>query len=115
MKIEERAEELLKPIVEEESQKPDEEGICHMYEIVDVEYVKAGSDWYLRAYIDKENKNKKNDDDLIIKKVSFKKICGYTIFDQTITVIEEEKTKKKIVVRIYVNVFYYYYYLSGIV
>ena len=43
----------------------------------------------------KENKNKKNDDDLIIKKVSFKKICGYTIFDQTITVIEEEKTKKK--------------------
>ncbi|MBO4835613.1 MAG: ribosome maturation factor RimP [Lachnospiraceae bacterium] len=54
MKIEERAEELLKPIVEEESQKPDEEGICHMYEIVDVEYVKEGSDWYLRAYIDRE-------------------------------------------------------------
>ena len=43
----------------------------------------------------KENKNKKNDDNLTIKKVSFKKICGYTIFDQTITVIEEEKIKKK--------------------
>lgn len=54
MKIEERAEELLKPIVDEESQKLDEEGVCHVYEIVDVEYVKEGSDWYLRAYIDKE-------------------------------------------------------------
>ena len=54
MKIEEKAEELLKPIVEEESRKPDEEGICHAFEIVDVEYVKEGSDWYLRAYIDKE-------------------------------------------------------------
>ena len=26
----------------------------HAFELVDVEYVKEGSDWYLRAYIDKE-------------------------------------------------------------
>jgi ribosome maturation factor RimP len=40
---EERAEALLKPIVEANG--------CNIY---DVEYVKEGSDWYLRAYIDKE-------------------------------------------------------------
>lgn len=40
---EKRTEELLKPIVEEAG-----------VEIYDVEYVKEGSDWYLRAYIDKE-------------------------------------------------------------
>ncbi|MDD6202564.1 MAG: ribosome maturation factor RimP [Lachnospiraceae bacterium] len=37
-----RTEELLKPITEE-----------HGVEIYDVEYVKEGSEWYLRAYIDK--------------------------------------------------------------
>lgn len=37
-----RAEELLQPIVEANG--------CEIY---DVEYVKEGSDWYLRAYIDK--------------------------------------------------------------
>ena len=36
------AEELLAPIIEE-----------HSFELVDLEYVKEGSDWYLRAYIDK--------------------------------------------------------------
>lgn len=39
---EERAEALLMPIVEANG--------CEIY---DVEYVKEGSDWYLRAYIDK--------------------------------------------------------------
>jgi ribosome maturation factor RimP len=39
---EERAEALLEPIVKEYG--------CEVY---DVEYVKEGSDWYLRAYIDK--------------------------------------------------------------
>jgi ribosome maturation factor RimP len=39
---EERAEALLKPIAEANG--------CEVY---DVEYVKEGSDWYLRAYIDK--------------------------------------------------------------
>lgn len=38
----ERAEELLLPIVEANG--------CEIY---DVEYVKEGADWYLRAYIDK--------------------------------------------------------------
>ena len=38
-----KAEELLQPIVE-----------SYGCEIYDVEYVKEGSDWYLRAYIDKE-------------------------------------------------------------
>lgn len=38
-----RTEELLAPIVQAQG-----------VEIYDVEYVKEGSDWYLRAYIDKE-------------------------------------------------------------
>lgn len=41
-RYEQRTEELLLPIVEE-----------HGFELVDVEYVKEGSTWYLRAYIDK--------------------------------------------------------------
>lgn len=39
---EQKTEEILNPIVEE-----------HGFELVDVEYVKEGSTWYLRAYIDK--------------------------------------------------------------
>lgn len=39
---EQQTEELLAPIVER-----------HGFELVDVEYVKEGSNWYLRAYIDK--------------------------------------------------------------
>ena len=39
---EQQTEELLEPIV-----------TGHGFELVDVEYVKEGSDWYLRAYIDK--------------------------------------------------------------
>ena len=38
-----RTEELLKPIAD-----------ANHVEIYDVEYVKEGSDWYLRCYIDKE-------------------------------------------------------------
>ena len=41
--IEARAEELLLPIAQENG-----------VEIYDVEYVKEGGEWYLRAYIDKE-------------------------------------------------------------
>ncbi|KIR01521.1 hypothetical protein P261_00335 [Lachnospiraceae bacterium TWA4] len=41
--IEKRSEELLQPIMEE-----------NQFELVDVEYVKEGSNKYLRAYIDKE-------------------------------------------------------------
>lgn len=40
---EEKTEELLNDIVQK-----------HQVEIYDVEYVKEGSDWYLRAFIDKE-------------------------------------------------------------
>jgi len=47
MKTEERVEQLLVPIIEAESKDVP-------YEIVDVEYVKEGADWFLRAYIDKE-------------------------------------------------------------
>ena len=39
---EQRTEELLTPLVEK-----------HQFELVDVEYVKEGGNWYLRAYIDK--------------------------------------------------------------
>ncbi|MGN0400255.1 MAG: ribosome maturation factor RimP [Blautia sp.] len=40
---EQKAEALLMPIIEQ-----------YNFELVDVEYVKEGSNWYLRAYIDKE-------------------------------------------------------------
>ena len=40
---EERTESLILPILER-----------NQFELVDVEYVKEGSAWYLRAYIDKE-------------------------------------------------------------
>lgn len=40
---EQKAEAMLQPIVDE-----------HGFELVDVEYVKEGGNWYLRAYIDKE-------------------------------------------------------------
>ena len=40
---ESRTEAFLLPLVAE-----------HQFELVDVEYVKEGSSWYLRAYIDKE-------------------------------------------------------------
>lgn len=41
--IEKRTEELVMPIIEQNN-----------FELVDVEYVKEGSSYYLRAYIDKE-------------------------------------------------------------
>lgn len=40
---ERKTEEMLLPIIE-----------ANNYELVDVEYVKEGANWYLRAYIDKE-------------------------------------------------------------
>lgn len=39
---EQKTEQILQPIVDK-----------HAFELVDVEYVKEGSTWYLRAYIDK--------------------------------------------------------------
>ncbi|GAA4298666.1 ribosome maturation factor RimP [Anaerocolumna aminovalerica] len=40
---EQKTEQLLEPIIQE-----------YNFELVDVEYVKEGSNWYLRAFIDKE-------------------------------------------------------------
>ena len=40
---EQKTEELLMPIIE-----------ANNFELVDVEYVREGSNWYLRAYIDKK-------------------------------------------------------------
>ena len=38
-----KTEELIQPLID-----------AHNFELVDVEYVKEGSDWYLRVYIDRE-------------------------------------------------------------
>ena len=54
-----RTEELLLPIVEK----------CGV-EIYDVEYVKEGSDWYLRAYIDKEKGVNINDCEAVSRALS---------------------------------------------
>mgnify|MGYP002660010652 CR=1 FL=1 len=51
---ESRTEELLAPIAE-----------VNQVEIYDVEYVKEGSDYYLRAYIDKPEGGKMLDCDLV--------------------------------------------------
>ena len=42
--VEEKTEELVMPIIQE-----------NQFELVDVEYVKEGANWYLRVYVDKEN------------------------------------------------------------
>lgn len=56
-----RTEEILIPIVQE----------CGV-EIYDVEYVKEGSDWYLRAYIDKEGGVDINDCEKVNRALSAK-------------------------------------------
>ncbi len=56
---ERQAEELLLPIVE-----------SHNFELVDVEYVKEGSNYYLRAYIDKEGGISVNDCEVVSRAFS---------------------------------------------
>lgn len=56
---EQKTEELLMPIMEE-----------HRFELVDVEYVKEGSNWYLRAYIDKEGGITVDDCELVSRRMS---------------------------------------------
>ena len=56
---EERAEELLAPIVAANG--------CGIY---DVEYVKEGSEWYLRCYIDKEEGVNINDCEAVSRMLS---------------------------------------------
>ena len=53
-KKEEKTEQLIQPLIDENN-----------FELVDVEYVKEGSDWYLRVYIDKEGGITVNDCELI--------------------------------------------------
>ena len=54
-----KAEELLKPIAE-----------ANHVEIYDVEYVKEGSEWYLRCYIDKEEGVSINDCEAVSRALS---------------------------------------------
>ena len=56
---EQKTEEILNPIVEE-----------YGFELVDVEYVKEGSTWYLRAYIDKPGGITIDDCELISRALS---------------------------------------------
>lgn len=54
-----RTEELFLPIMEELG-----------FELVDVEYVKEGSNWYLRAYIDKEGGISVDDCEVVSRRIS---------------------------------------------
>ncbi|HIR14048.1 MAG TPA: ribosome maturation factor RimP [Candidatus Choladousia intestinavium] len=56
---EQKTEELLLPIVE-----------GHKFELVDVEYVKEGGNWYLRAYIDKPGGITVDDCELVSRQLS---------------------------------------------
>ncbi len=56
---EQRTEELLLPIIEE-----------YQFELVDVEYVKEGGNWYLRAYIDKEGGITVDDCEIVSRRMS---------------------------------------------
>ena len=58
---ESRTERLLQPMMEE-----------HQFELVDVEYVKEGGTWYLRAYIDKPDGITINDCEVISRALSDK-------------------------------------------
>lgn len=54
-----KTEQLLEPIISE-----------HQFELVDVEYVKEGSNWYLRAYIDKTGGITVDDCELVSRALS---------------------------------------------
>lgn len=56
---EHKTEDLLLPIMEENG-----------FELVDVEYVKEGGNWYLRAYIDKPGGISVNDCELVSRRLS---------------------------------------------
>ena len=56
--IEGTTEEILQPILEK-----------HDFELVDVEYVKEGADWYLRAYIDKDGGININDCEMVSREL----------------------------------------------
>lgn len=56
---ESRTEELVMPILDENN-----------FQLVDVEYVKEGSTWYLRVYIDKEGGITVNDCELVSRRMN---------------------------------------------
>ena len=56
---EQRTEELMLPVLEELN-----------FELVDVEYVKEGGNWYLRAYIDKEGGITVDDCEVVSRRIS---------------------------------------------
>ena len=56
---EQKTEEILEPIVQ-----------SHGFELVDVEYVKEGSTWYLRAYIDKPGGINIDDCEIVSRQLS---------------------------------------------
>ncbi len=56
---EQRTEQLILPILER-----------NQFELVDVEYVKEGAEWYLRAYIDKEGGITVNDCELVAREMN---------------------------------------------
>ena len=56
---EQKTEELVMPIIE-----------ANHFELVDVEYVKEGSTWYLRAYIDKPGGITVNDCEMVSRRLS---------------------------------------------
>lgn len=56
---EEKTEKLILPILEK-----------NQFELVDVEYVKEGSTWYLRAYIDKEGGITVNDCEMVAREMN---------------------------------------------
>ena len=56
---EQKTEAILMPIVEE-----------HGFELVDVEYVKEGGTWYLRAYIDKPGGINVDDGEVVSRRLS---------------------------------------------
>lgn len=56
---ESKTEELVMPLIKQNN-----------FELVDVEYVKEGSNWYLRVYIDKENGINVDDCELISRALS---------------------------------------------
>lgn len=56
---EQKTESFIQPIVDK-----------YHFELVDVEYVKEGSDWYLRAYIDKEGGITVNDCETVARRMN---------------------------------------------
>lgn len=56
---EQKTEQLLEPIIQENN-----------YELIDVEYVKEGSNWYLRAFIDKEGGISVDDCEVVSRQLS---------------------------------------------